>query len=74
MSLVSYIKILYHTCLSPVFQVNIYPQAGTDEITLSLTIRKLEPADFGKYNCIASNVLGESNKKMTLAGEIGCVW
>ncbi|XP_076436130.1 lachesin-like [Babylonia areolata] len=52
------------------YNVNIYPQLGTDTITLSLYIRRLEPSDFGKYNCIASNSLGETSQKMVLSEHI----
>ncbi|KAL8574996.1 hypothetical protein ACOMHN_064527 [Nucella lapillus] len=56
-----------HITNSQKYTVNIYPQVGTDLITLSLTIRHLEADDFGKYSCIASNSLGSSSKKMTLS-------
>ncbi|KAK7505028.1 hypothetical protein BaRGS_00003598, partial [Batillaria attramentaria] len=48
------------------YSVNIYQQPATDIVTLSLYIRDLQPSDYGKYNCIASNPLGQTNKKMTL--------
>jgi hypothetical protein len=52
-----------------ILQVNLYPETP-DKLVLSLTIRELQPEDFGKYTCIASNSLGEASKRMTLAGKL----
>ena len=40
-------------------------------LVLSLRVRHLTPADYGTYNCVASNSLGVAHRAMTLYGRLG---
>jgi len=37
-------------------------------VTLRLTVRQLEPTDYGDYQCVGGNQLGRTHKTITLYG------
>lgn len=47
-----------------------YEEEVDGSTTLRLSIRNLQPADYGEYRCVASNLLGRAEKTISLYGEI----
>ena len=50
------------------YQVELYTEESKNTVTLSLRIKMIEPEDFGKYICRASNKLGKDDESVFLTG------
>lgn len=51
------------------YDIEVYRNEWENSVTLSLRIKNLEKTDFGKYQCVGSNFLGEDQEEMTLYGK-----
>ena len=70
---IHYWRLRNGTSISSGDKYRVQTEAKKFGTLLTLTIKNVSPYDFGVYECIAKNPLGQSDGKINLSGELGVV-